>query len=73
MTNTTPIDETYQERHLTPPELAARLQLHVVTLATWRMKGLGPKFVKTGGRVRYPLVQVEAWEQSRLRQNTAVV
>lgn len=58
--------------HLTPRELAARLGLHVVTLANWRVKGRGPKYVKAGKAVRYPLSRVEAWELERTRANTAV-
>ena len=61
------------DMHLTPPELAKRLRLHVVTLANWRVKGKGPKFVKFGRAIRYPLSRVEAWETEQTRSNTAVM
>lgn len=52
--------------HLTPTELAARLRLKVSTLANWRHAGSGPRFIKLGRRVVYPLTEVEAWEKARL-------
>lgn len=72
MTNELQVALDPGDTHLKPRELAARLKMHVVTLANWRVRGVGPKFVKSGSRVRYPVREVEAWEQSRLRQNTAV-
>lgn len=57
----------------TSKELAARWKLHPVTLATWRVRGWGPKFTKLGQRVRYPLAIIEDWERSRLRQNTSLI
>lgn len=56
----------------TTRDLATRLGVHPVTLANWRVKGKGPRFVKMVGRVRYPVAQVEQWEQDNLRQNTAI-
>lgn len=32
------------------------------TLKRWRMDGKGPKFVKLGQKVAYPLDEVLAWE-----------
>jgi hypothetical protein len=62
-------------RHLTPAELAERIGLSPDTLATWRCRGVGPKFIKYGtsqqARVRYPVAEVEAWEQAQpIHQNT---
>ncbi|WP_331297222.1 hypothetical protein [Methylobacterium hispanicum] len=41
------------------------------TLANWRVKGKGPRFVKVGGRVRYPIADVEKWEEKRRAASTA--
>lgn len=57
--------------NLLPKEVAARLRISVGTLANWRVQGVGPKFIKTGSKVLYPLVHLEAWELAQLRQNTA--
>jgi hypothetical protein len=60
------------EVHLTTKEVAKRLRLNVVTLANWRVQGKGPMFIKAGRRVLYPIDQLQVWERSQLRQNTAV-
>jgi hypothetical protein len=56
--------------YLTPRELAARWR-NIVSLSTldnWRSsQNRGPRFVKIGGRVLYPVVEVEAYEQRNLR------
>lgn len=54
-------------RLLTPQALAERWQgqISLVTLATWRSRKLGPKYIKIGGRVLYPLDGVEEWEKKR--------
>lgn len=57
--------------HLTPTELAERLRANPTTLAMWRVRGQGPKFIKAGRKVLYPLAEVEKWEADQLRQNTA--
>lgn len=60
-------------RYLTPEELSARFRdrISVRTLANWRCLGLGPKFVKVGGRILYPADQVTAWEQARTAESTS--
>lgn len=63
-------------RHLTASEVAERIGLSAATLAAWRCKGIGPRFVKFGtsqqARVRYPVVEVEAWEAAQpVHQNTS--
>lgn len=58
--------------HLTPAELAARLRIkNVNTLAQWRSKGEGPRYMKFGTRVLYPVAEVEAWESQKIRNSTA--
>lgn len=57
--------------NLTPKEAAERLRLNINTLANWRVRGDGPRFIKMGRKVLYPLAEVEAFEQRQLRSNTA--
>lgn len=57
--------------HLTPVQLAARFQVHPGTLANWRVRGDGPKFIKIGKRVAYRLADVTAWEEKQTRANTS--
>jgi hypothetical protein len=45
----------------TPPELAARLNVCLSTLAVWRASGTGPPFRQIGRVIRYDLVAVQAW------------
>lgn len=59
--------------NLFPKEAAARLRVSVGTLANWRYKGGGPKFLKFGSRVLYPLPEIEAFEKASLRSNTTGV
>jgi predicted site-specific integrase-resolvase len=53
-------------KHLTPHDLAERLQLPADTIKKWRVTGEGPLFIRVGKYVRYREVDVERWEQSRL-------
>lgn len=53
--------------HITQAQLAARWHISERTLEAWRWQGLGPRFLKIGGRVRYRLLDVEAFEDSGLR------
>jgi hypothetical protein len=50
------------ERHLTIDELAARWHMARGSLAGWRHFGKGPKYVKVGRSVLYPLSAVEEFE-----------
>ena len=58
-------------RHMNQVELSRRLGVSCRTLERWRWVGVGPKFIKVGGRVKYRLADVESFEQSRLCQSTA--
>ena len=42
-------------------------QIQPATLATWRSRGLGPRYVKIGGRVLYTLEAVETYEKQNTR------
>lgn len=61
-----------QSMYMTPSELADRWRsrVNVRTLANWRSSEQGPRFVKIGGRVLYPLESVEEYENKRLRGAT---
>ena len=44
------------------------------TLENWRVKGVGPKFIKTAGRrgrVLYDPADIAAWRDTRRFQSTA--
>ena len=57
--------------HLNQCQLSKRLGIAVRTLERWRWQGVGPKFIKIGGRVRYRIEDVEAYEASRLCESTS--
>jgi len=59
--------------NLLPREAAERLRTTVGTLAVWRVQGRGPRFIKSGRRVLYPLPEIEAYEREHLRSNTTGV
>ena len=55
------------DRLLLPGELAELFQVEVKTLEAWRSRGLGPRFVKLGGReVRYRPRDVLEWLEKRV-------
>ena len=56
---------------LTPGEVAGTLRLARQTLARWRVEGVGPAFVKIGGRVAYGRADVEAWLAGRRVTSTS--
>ena len=63
------ITKSSEAGYLQPRELAERWR-GVVTLSTldnWRSQNRGPRFVKIGGRVLYPVAEVEAYELRNLR------
>jgi predicted DNA-binding transcriptional regulator AlpA len=57
---------------LSDRELAAELRLSQQTLQLWRMRGIGPAFVKLSPKcVRYRRSAVVAWLESRAANSTA--
>ncbi len=59
-------DRTYiEDALLTPKEVSSGLGLALGTLNNWRCLGTGPKYIKIGGRVRYPVRDLTSWLQSR--------
>ena len=57
--------------HLKPEEVAMRLRTSVGTLSNWRMRGNGPKYIKLGRKILYPLREVEAFEARNTVASTA--
>jgi hypothetical protein len=57
--------------HLTQLELARRWCLSTATIERWRSEGIGPRFLKLGGQVRYRLDDILAYEASCLRSSTS--
>lgn len=58
--------------HFITTELAERWGMAPGTLANWRINGEGPRFIKLGRRILYPIAEVEAFEQARFKSNTTV-
>lgn len=50
---------------MTAQEVADVLGLSIGTLANWRSLGMGPAYVKLGGRVRYRVSSVNTWFASQ--------
>jgi predicted DNA-binding transcriptional regulator AlpA len=56
---------------LTEREVAQRLRLGANTLAKWRIRGEGPRFIKIGARIRYDEREVADWVASCRRASTS--
>ena len=52
-------------------DLSERWGISPKTLERWRVLGIGPCFLKLGGKVVYRLEDVEAYERQSLRQSTS--
>lgn len=60
-------------KHLNQVELSRRWSLSPRTLERWRWLGLGPAYLKIGGRVVYQLEDIEAFEaQSRAHAKRSI-
>jgi excisionase family DNA binding protein len=46
---------------LTESEVAARLRVSLACLRRWRLERRGPRFLKVGSRVRYPVEELDRW------------
>lgn len=56
---------------LTDVEVAARLGVSRFTVRSWRLKGLGPRFLKMGRAVRYRHEDVDEYERQALVETQA--
>jgi hypothetical protein len=54
-------------KYLTPQQVMDRYQGRIAlqTLANWRYQGIGPQYVKLGGKVLYPVEALIEWERER--------
>ena len=52
-----------ERRTLTDVEVALRLGVSRFTVRAWRLKGVGPRFLKMGRAVRYRPEDVQEYEQ----------
>jgi len=50
-----------QDELMDPRTCAGYLKVSVLTLADWRVKRIGPDFLKLGAAVRYRVSEVESW------------
>ena len=53
------------DTHLSPEDLARREGVPLQTVYGWNKQRTGPRFMKIGRHVRYRVVDVVAWEDSR--------
>ena len=51
----------------TPQELAERYKIGLGTIYAWKLRGIGPRWVKIGGALRYWRADVDAWEEQNTR------
>lgn len=51
---------------LTPRQLEEQTGFTLATLATWRSRGRGPKYVKIMGRIYYPKADVQTWLEEEM-------
>lgn len=49
--------------YLTTQDLAHLLDVRVKTIHNWRYKGVGPRYVKQGGVVRYHRDAINEWRE----------
>lgn len=56
---------------LIPQEVAEHLQVHVGTLARWRMEQKGPAWIEVGGQVRYRSEDVQTWLEANKKNGDA--
>lgn len=57
---------------LTPEEAAQFLRIPKETMSYWRVKGVGPAFIKVGHAVRYSRSALEEYLKTRTRNGTPV-
>ena len=60
-----------ENRILTDIEVAERLGVSRFTVRSWRLKGVGPRFLKMGRAVRYRSQDVDEYERQALVETQA--
>lgn len=56
-----------EDAFLTSMQLSQRWCISSSTLERWRWLGVGLPYIKVGGRIRYRLADITAYEQKELR------
>lgn len=59
------MDGLTTDQLLDPPGVSERLLIPVQTLAVWRSRGEGPRYMKIGKHVRYSVAELDAWLSER--------
>jgi hypothetical protein len=59
--------------YLRPKQAAERYNIDDGTLANWRVKDIGPPYVKHGGIILYPTEDFERWLAQGLRSPGTVL
>ena len=59
------------KRTLTDVEVARRLGVSRFTVRSWRLKGVGPRFLKLGRAVRYRPQDIDDYERQALVETQA--
>jgi hypothetical protein len=54
-----------EKAFLTSKELSDRWRLSDQTLANWRYAGKGPRYIRVGSRVLYPIEGIHSFEQNQ--------
>jgi hypothetical protein len=54
--------------HINQVELSRRWRLSPRTLEGWRHRGIGPQYLKIGGRIVYRLDDIEAFETRHIHK-----
>jgi hypothetical protein len=49
-------------------DLARKWQMSERTLESWRWRKIGPRWIRIGGRIRYKLEDVEAYETAHAHE-----
>lgn len=57
---------------LKPCDAGAEIKTSEATLASWRCRGMGPRYVKLGGKIFYRRCDLHAFIASRVIDPTAV-
>ncbi len=67
-----PFASPSERRILTDIEVAERLGVSRFTVRSWRIKGVGPRFLKMGRAVRYRSQDVDEYERQALVETHAL-
>lgn len=59
-----------EDKLLTQKDLAEYWSVAEATLERWRCAGIGPRYLKLTGLVRYRISDVQAFEEESLRAST---